>query len=59
LRASPVPGGATTSASSINVFHSSQEGHFPAQRGETAPQFWQTNVDLLGLAMQDQFASST
>ena len=58
LRASPEPGGATTSASSISVFHSSHEGHLPAQRGETAPQFWHTKVDLLSFAMPDQFASS-
>ena len=58
LRASPEPGGATTSASSISVFHSPHEAHLPAQRGDTAPQFWQTKVDLLSFAMRDQFASS-
>jgi len=36
------------------VFHSAHEGHFPVQRGETAPQFWQTNVDLIALAMPGQ-----
>jgi hypothetical protein len=38
----PEPGGGPASVSSANVFHSLQEGHFPAQRGELAPQAWQT-----------------
>ena len=48
----PEPGtGATASASSAIVFHSLQLTHFPDQRLETAPQFWQTKLDLAGLAM--------
>src|SRR5690606_25279908 len=48
----PVPGGDTpTSLSSTSVFHSSQLAHLPVQRLKTAPQFWQTNVALAGLAI--------
>ena len=35
-----------TPTSSTRVFHSPQSSHFPCQRGLTAPQFWQTKVDL-------------
>src|SRR4051812_5263752 len=41
LPAMPVP-----SPSSTSVFHSPQASHLPTQRGEAAPQFWQTNVRL-------------
>ncbi len=58
-RESPVPGGATASVSSVSVFHSPHEGHLPAQRGDTAPQFWQTKVVLLSFAMCDQSPRST
>ena len=51
LRASPVPGGGTASASSVSVFHSPHVAHLPAQRGEKAPQFWHTNVVLIALAI--------
>ena len=53
-RVSPEPGGAATSASSISVFHSPQATHLPAQRGDTAPQFWHTNWLLAGFAMTPQ-----
>ena len=54
LRVSPEPGGAIASVSSRSVFHSPHAAHLPAQRGERAPQLWQTNVVLLALAMNDQ-----
>src|SRR5262245_8193198 len=50
-RARPEPGGSSKLASSISVFHSPQAPHLPAQRGDTAPQFWHTNWLLAGLAM--------
>ncbi len=31
-------------ASSAMLFHAPQEEHWPAQRGETAPQAWQTKA---------------
>lgn len=33
-------------ASSKNEFHVPQSGHFPSQRGDAYPQFWQTKCDF-------------
>jgi hypothetical protein len=41
------------SASSVSVFHSPHDGHLPVQRGEVAPQFWQTKAVLLAFAIID------
>ena len=48
----PSQGRAPRSASSTSVFHSPHDAHLPAQRGATAPQFWQTKDDRAGLAMR-------
>ena len=49
-RLSPEPGGGVASASSVIVFHSPQDAHFPVYRAETAPQFWQTKLAFCALA---------